>query len=284
MEIMNNCGRHGNGRHKSYGGRQLTYNKYPWVATIEVEENGRWEMKCSGALISPRHVITAAHCFKEFFGPKRRRVDRKNQKRRVFLGSRCNPPQGCEKPYSVKEVIHYPCLIKERDDDIAIMHLEEEVSSNNATPICLPGLSLEPKSSLLFVGAGYDSSVPEKPFSRGLQELKLKYKYDDRQQRYIVVHGDNTSTCDGDSGGPLFQQDSYGRWTIMGTLSHGDHAESPMKDCTTTSHGDSIDYFTDVRPYLGWICRITGVCAFHPPFPNLLGPLWSHRLVKRSLC
>ncbi|KAK5968017.1 hypothetical protein GCK32_000870, partial [Trichostrongylus colubriformis] len=43
----------------SYGGYRFNPTKYPWVVTISTQDAGNF---CSGALISSRHVLTAAHC------------------------------------------------------------------------------------------------------------------------------------------------------------------------------------------------------------------------------
>ncbi|KAK5970174.1 hypothetical protein GCK32_018489, partial [Trichostrongylus colubriformis] len=43
----------------SYGGHRFDPVKYPWVVTISTQDGGNF---CSGALISARHVLTAAHC------------------------------------------------------------------------------------------------------------------------------------------------------------------------------------------------------------------------------
>jgi hypothetical protein len=44
-------------------GEDTKPNEYPWMVAIEVR-SGRnsWGFKCGGALITNRHVLTAAHC------------------------------------------------------------------------------------------------------------------------------------------------------------------------------------------------------------------------------
>ncbi|EPB76211.1 hypothetical protein ANCCEY_04689 [Ancylostoma ceylanicum] len=44
---------------RSYGGRKFKENEYPWTVIIALEDVMGL---CSGALISQRHILTAAHC------------------------------------------------------------------------------------------------------------------------------------------------------------------------------------------------------------------------------
>lgn len=39
------------------------YGSFPWVVQIQVLENGRYQHRCGGSLISSTHVLTARHCF-----------------------------------------------------------------------------------------------------------------------------------------------------------------------------------------------------------------------------
>ncbi|KAL6727918.1 hypothetical protein Aduo_009754 [Ancylostoma duodenale] len=44
---------------RSYGGRKFEEDEYPWTVALRLEDSAGM---CSGALISQRHILTAAHC------------------------------------------------------------------------------------------------------------------------------------------------------------------------------------------------------------------------------
>ena len=104
----------------------------PWMVSIveKIKPDAAW---CTGTLIAPKYIITAAHCFKHL--PK--------QAFEVVLGSdnlsqSPNNWQTYQKKFNIHKLHQHPNYYKYHFD-VAIIELEDEVTySEGIFPICLP--------------------------------------------------------------------------------------------------------------------------------------------------
>ncbi|PIO74993.1 triacylglycerol lipase [Teladorsagia circumcincta] len=89
----------------SFGGRHVRDGEYPWLVTIALKGEGNG---CSGALISQRHVLTAAHCARKasIEVPKEEQCKKRKHKNTgkliaplknftLLIGSQCKELAGC---------------------------------------------------------------------------------------------------------------------------------------------------------------------------------------------
>lgn len=231
-----------------YGGSEAVPGSWPWHAGIFTKELFSKHI-CSGALISDRHVVTAAHC-----------LMRKTAKMLlVHLGvhDRNNVEAGA-RSMEVAEVCFHKVYKPPHTNDIAIVTLKEAVNfTKTIGPVCLPKSMHElPENTDAYVTGWGQYKADSTELAPKLKQLRTKTMshktciedYDSGVPDSVLCTGhDFGSSCKGDSGGPLVWN-SGSAWILEGVVSGGPvkcaNPDDPML-FTKVSH--QIDAF--ILPY-----------------------------------
>ncbi|XP_017489310.1 PREDICTED: venom protease-like, partial [Rhagoletis zephyria] len=222
---------------KVVGGGNSSIGSWPWMALIGYDRYSLSPFRCGGALITARHVLTAAHCIlRDLSFVRLGEYDLSTERETQHLDIDV-----------VKSVRHPNFGGRDRRYDIAVLYLEKNVDFTDfICPICLPtSQQLRSKS---YIGyhpfvAGWGRVMEGGRSSNILQELQIEvmdnsvcrrsYEANKRlvsNQQFddtVVCAGDlggGRDTCGGDSGGPLMVAEPYKgvtRFYALGVVSYG---------------------------------------------------------------
>jgi hypothetical protein len=198
-----------------------TANRFSNVGTLQLNVEGDWFDFCSGTLVRPDVVLTAAHCTdflvdvgSDGFGPDHLRIS--------------FDPEG-DAPYStVDHIAVHPDWFTQPGgngnskhgflappaEDIALVFLDDPVAGVTPAPIAEPGyldgLNLK-RATFTTVGYGLDGFVTGSLFAnhpivlddgtRSYRNVSVITEHDAFPDRFLKI---TQSVCFGDSGGPLF--------------------------------------------------------------------------------
>jgi V8-like Glu-specific endopeptidase len=165
---------------------------------------------CTGTLIAPNAVLTAAHCV----GANGCGATT------IFIGTDSNQPTS-GRIYQIKHQIAHPGYDRNRFyNDLAILILDKPVPDSVAKPRALAYTS-EIAGAKSFLAMGFGRT----------QQNEFGVKYESPvalaklEQYEIEAGGNGFDSCQGDSGGPLFYVgqfgDNKGRLFLAGVTSHG---------------------------------------------------------------
>lgn len=172
-------------------------------AVVAITTDGRL---CSGAFVTTRHVLTAAHCIPD--------------------GGGSVTVETAEGPFSSTQITIHPRYRPNELSpyDVAIVELEQDI---NVVPAPLVASdSVERGDKLIAYGYGLDENGEVAPgrVARDRSPLKATYldvsAVDDEYIRTISDGGGDT--CSGDSGGPIvFEPDNSDEFGLVAVVSFG---------------------------------------------------------------
>lgn len=235
------------------GGEVPPYGAVPWQVQLR---NGDLH-HCGGALISPRLVLTAAHCWKDDLT--------------VVVGAH-GPPHTSpfEQSFKIEKYIPHPDFRKlgPYSHDIAVLLLPSPGVNLNAViqPACFATESPPPSTWCEVSGWGAsDPMSPDliSPVLRtaavpllSLETCRKDNVYGGRQQQILdsmLCAGHlkgGIDACGGDSGGPLVCEKD-GRHQLIGLVSWGDGCAKKDRPGVYTRVSSFLPWIRDVADKLG---------------------------------
>ncbi|XP_028339211.1 chymotrypsin-C isoform X1 [Physeter macrocephalus] len=248
------------------GGENAIPHSWPWQISLQYLKNGTWRHTCGGTLITPSHVLTAAHCISNTLTYRvalgKNNLEVENEEGSLFM--------------DVDTIfVHKKWNAFLIQNDIALIKLAEPVELSDTIQLaCLPEEgSLLPQNYPCYV-TGWGRLRTNGPISDKLQQgLQRIVDYATCSQRdwwgptvkktMVCAGGDGViSACNGDSGGPLNCQAENGSWEVRGIVSFGSGL-----GCNTFK---KPTVFTRVSAYIKWIDEVGAPPRpppHHPPLP-----------------
>ncbi|XP_066599754.1 uncharacterized protein teq isoform X2 [Prorops nasuta] len=211
---------------------------YPWQASIRVRGHSRSSHWCGAVVISPLHVLTAAHCLEGY------------NKGTYFVRAgdyNTDIEEGTEVEANIEDYYIHEDFRKghRMNNDIALVLLKGRgiPLGKDVMPICLPVENTEYSAGLNCTISGFGSIETGKT----TQSRNLRYGWipllDQSVCRAGYIYGqgaisdgmvcaghldEGVDTCDGDSGGPLACHHN-GAFTLYGITSWGQHCGKANK-------------------------------------------------------
>jgi secreted trypsin-like serine protease len=204
---------------------------------------------CTGTLIAPNAVLTAAHC-QDFHT-------------RVFVG---NDVTKKGKIVKVRKKIRHERFDAKFNNDLMVLILEKKVTGVKPRAMARPAAIQQATAARLVgfgstrldgtgsLGAKLQTDVPivSTGCNGTVNGAADGQVYGCHLNREIVAGKPllNHDSCKGDSGGPLFVQDAAGKWLLAGVTSRG-------TSLATNMCGDGGVYVR-VDAYKKWIATVLG--------------------------
>jgi hypothetical protein len=203
---------------------------------------------CTGTLISPNWVLTAAHCLTEHEG---RRITPDNV--RFYVGNNANSERWGQPPregalYRAQSFHIHPAYdaVGIRND-IGLVRLADPAVGVETYPVNLAPLSNQDIGQAIFY-VGFGVTDDRRQTGSGVKRSTLISLHSVYPSYYASVYA-GTGVCFGDSGGPgLLVKD--GEWRVVGVNSSG--AGTEAAPCRGYYQHMRADYYTE------WIAEITG--------------------------
>ncbi|XP_076624592.1 uncharacterized protein LOC143343509, partial [Colletes latitarsis] len=236
------------------------FGEYPWQVAILKKDPTESVYVCGGTLVSPKHILTAAHCVKTYAA----------RDLRVRLGEWDVNHDVEFYPYIERDVasihVHPEFYAGTLYNDIAILRFEHQVDfqrNPHVNPACLPDKRDDfARSRCWTTGWGKDAFGDFGKYQNILKEVDVPVTSNqicEQQMRrtrlgpgfnlhpgFICAGGEEgKDACKGDGGGPMVCE-RHGRWQLAGIVSWGIGCGQPGVP----------GVYSRVSHYLDWIQQI----------------------------
>ncbi|KAJ2459957.1 hypothetical protein GGF42_001138 [Coemansia sp. RSA 2424] len=270
---------------KISGGQPVPSNELKYVAFIQAVQNSMGAT-CTGSLIAPNVVLTAAHCLY-------RNSTQVYTAKEFQVGFTHKTPDVNKRyeGYSVSKIIYLSSFnIKSLKADIAIILLTDKVPASVATPVQIYTGDFDQDTPVLAAGYGLTNATDKNSIPKTLMQVPLTIGSDEycksKSGTYdpkVQICTDGTpgkDTCRGDSGGPLLTPVDSGKYALLGLTSFTPiNSDNPNGLCAQPK-GSGV--YTHVAPYINWIAQYANLNATEISITNTTVPSTSSEPISES--